>query len=169
MKQFSVMTVLVFLIFGLSSMGWAQPKVGGPTGSATAVAQPKRSADLKVDNIYAGNCACDLAGVDALYMRDISVHFSGTIKFLTTPGDVVATLKLTYFDLMLGRSETRTVMIQAGHLARGSGQALMVSGPVLIKKSIGVTAEIMPAGLVEVDPNLTNNKKKVTECSVFLI
>jgi hypothetical protein len=160
---------LIFFVLGMVSSGSAAPKAGSSTSATSTTVRIKRSADLRVDNIYADSCACDLPGVDAMYMRNITVYISATFSFTVNPADVIGTLKVTYFDLMKGRLDTKTVMVQAYTLRDSAGAIVMVHEPVLIKKSVGVTAEISPAGLVEVDSNPANNKKKITVCSVRLI
>ena len=133
-------------------------------------AQPKAQADLGVEGIYAYSCACDLPGVDALYMNKITVEVSAKIKTRLDDSEVIGTLKVTYHDLMTGRLETRTAMLQANLFrGRSSNVVEMVSNALLIKKSVGVRAEVKPAGAVSGDPNPANNIKKENVCRVRLL
>jgi hypothetical protein len=133
-------------------------------------AQPKVQADLGVEGIYAYSCACDLPGVDALYMNKITVEVSAKFKARLDDSAVIGTLKVTYYDLMTGRLETRAVMLQA-YLFRGrsSNVVEVVSSAVLIKKSVGVRAEVQASGAISSDPNPANNVKKENVCRVRLL
>ncbi|MGB9894175.1 MAG: hypothetical protein ACPLRA_07140 [Candidatus Saccharicenans sp.] len=130
----------------------------------------QKLADLGVVEIYAYGCACDLTGIDALYFNKVQVEVSGQIKFTVDDSAVIGKLKVTYFDLMSGRTETRESMLQA-YLFRGRTTAVVevISVPILVKKSVGITAEVTVTGAANGDPNPTNNSKKVTTCKVRLL
>ncbi len=149
-----VASLLAFVVIMLS-IGFAQPKV---------------QADLGVEGIYAYSCACDLPGVDALYVNKITVEVSAKLKVRVDDSAVIGNLKVTYHDLMTGRLETRTAMLQA-YLFRGRSSNIveMVSSALLIRKSVGITAEVQPAGAVSSDPNPANNIKKENVCRVRLL
>ncbi|MFB3884112.1 MAG: hypothetical protein ACE144_02720 [Thermodesulfobacteriota bacterium] len=126
-------------------------------------------ADLSVNGIYAERCKCDLTDVDALYVGNITVDvgkrdISTPERIRTEPSAVVGTLRVSYHNLLLGRVETRTMMIQNSHMHTGSVTA--VATPVLIKKSVGIRAEIQlnSPGYANTDPNSANNVKIQKEC-----
>jgi hypothetical protein len=159
--------VLVLVLISFTS-GLAQTKAGGST--AVQQIQTQRLADLGVVAIRAQHCACELQGVDAVYFNKIIVEVSADIRFRVVDSDVVGNLKVTYFNLLIGRTETKNVMLEA-RLFRGGVHAFVevVSGPILVKKSVGITAEVTPAGLTTGDPQPTNNKKTETNCNVRLL
>jgi hypothetical protein len=128
---------------------------------------PRPRTDLRVDRICGDPCFSFnndyLRAVDALYMPEIIVYagnFSpqggGGVNAVNT------ILKVTYYDLRLGRLETKTRNLNL-RLLTVSQPFGMVSEPVLIKKSVGIKAEIQPTGF-EVDSNPSNNVKTVHEC-----
>lgn len=45
----------------------------------------------------------------------------------------------------------------------------VVGGPILVKKSVGITAEVKVAGAATGDPNLANNVKKQDTCKVKIL
>ncbi|NWF93655.1 MAG: hypothetical protein HXY46_12105 [Syntrophaceae bacterium] len=123
---------------------------------------PKPTTNLGVDNIYASFCKCDLSDLDAFYMNQIIVYVSnhppsGGSGIRSAKG----VLKVTYHDLIKGRVETviRDVEVPLGvSLPFG-----VVTGPVLVKKSLGVKAEVEISGFA-VDSYPANNVKTVREC-----
>jgi hypothetical protein len=128
---------------------------------------PRPTTDLRVDKICGDPCFSFnndyLRAVDALYMPEIIVYAG---NFSPEGGGGVdpvnAILKVTYYDLKLGRLETKTRNLRL-RLLTVSQPFGMVSEPVLMKKSVGIKAEIQPTGL-EVDSNPSNNVKTVHEC-----
>ncbi|MGQ9472137.1 MAG: hypothetical protein ACUVR0_10675 [Candidatus Aminicenantales bacterium] len=61
-------------------------------------------------------------------------------------------------------------MLQA-YLFRGRKVNLVdvINVGILVKKSVGITAEVKVAGAVTSEPNLANNEKKVDTCKVRLL
>lgn len=131
---------------------------------------PPKQVDLGVEEIYAYGCACDLPGIDALYFNKVQVEVSAKFKFTVDDSALIGTLKVSYFDLMKGRTESHEVMLQA-YLFRGRTVNLVdvVGGPILVKKSVGITAEVKVAGAATGDPNLANNVKKQDTCKVKIL
>lgn len=157
--------ILLLVLFYTSS---AQEKAAPKEWSAPTAAE--KTVDLAVVDIYAHNCACELQGVDALYFNKIQVEISAQFKFAVSDSAVIGLLKVTYFDLMSGRNESREVMLQAYLFRRGPTALVdVVTTPLLIKKSVGVTAEVKVAGEATRDPNPANNKKTVNICKVRLL
>ncbi|MGQ9800597.1 MAG: hypothetical protein ACUVRL_02865 [Candidatus Saccharicenans sp.] len=165
-KRVNLLVMVCFLGFLLmvNSAGWSQIK------EVTAPIVTQKLADLGVLEIYGHGCACDLPGIDALYFDKVQVEVSAAIKFTVEDSAVIGVLKVSYFDLMKGRTESREVMLQA-YLFRGCTSNLVdvVGGPILVKKSVGITAEVKVAGAATGDPNLANNSTKVDTCKVRLL
>jgi hypothetical protein len=131
--------------------------------------------DLSINAIWASDCKCDLSDVDALYMGGITVDFgkrdiSTPAVARTEPSRVVGTISVTYHDLLAGRPVTQTKMIQNFSFTGGAGSIRVVSRPVLIKKSVGVKAEIElnSPGYAQIDPNAANNTMTKKECEIML-
>ena len=156
----------VFLISLLMIFSYAPGQI---KEVAKPIVTPKQ-VDFGVVEIYAYGCACDLPGIDALYFNKVQVELSATIKFTAADSDVIGILKVSYFDLMKGRTESHQVMLQA-NLFRGRTVNLVdvVSVPILVKKSVGITAEVKVSGAATADPNLANNVKKQDTCKVRLL
>lgn len=159
---------LMFLLM-VFPFATAQEKTAPPK-EWSAPTSAEKPVDLGVVEIYAHNCACELQGVDALYFNKIQVEVSAVMKIAVNDSDVIGVLRVSYFDLMSGRNESREVMLQA-YLFRRDGPALIdvVGSALLIKKSVGVTAEVKVAGVATRDPNPVNNKKTVNVCKVRLL
>ena len=70
-------------------------------------------------------------------------------------------LKVSCFDLLNRRAENREVMLQA-NLFKGQTVTLVevVTTLVLVKKSVGITAEVKVDGATTGVSNMTNNKKQ---------
>jgi len=165
-KRGGVLFLLMFLFWLFSTFAVASDNVKDVKQPITT----QKLVDLAVVEIYAFSCACDLPGIDALYFNKISVELTAQIKFPVDDSSVIGILKVSYFDLLSGRTENREVMLQA-NLFRGRASALVdvVTTPLLVKKSVGITAEVKVAGAATGDPNLANNKKKVNVCKVRII
>lgn len=161
---FSLVAVFLFALLVIFSYASGQIK-----DVAKPIVTPKQ-VDFGVEEIYAYGCACDLPGIDALYFNKVQVEVSATIKFSAADSDVIGILKVSYFDLMKGRTETHQVMLQA-NLFRGRKTNLVdvVAVPILVKKSVGITAEVKVSGAATADPNLANNVKKQDTCKVRLL
>lgn len=154
----SLIAIFLVALFSLSFAASPVERVA-PTVTATLPTQ----ADLSINGIYALECKCDLTDVDALYMKDISVDvgkrdISTPERLRSEPSAVVGTLRVTYHNYLVGRVETHTLMIQNSHI-HGGGMVRVVRNPVLIKKSVGVRAEIQlnSPGYANIDPNPANN------------
>jgi hypothetical protein len=160
----SVIAIVVVVLVSLSFAASAVERAG-PGGTVTVATQ----ADLSINGIYAIECKCDLSDVDALYMRDITVDvgkrdISTPDRLRSEPSAVVGTLRVSYHNLRAGRVETRTMMIQNSHMHIGSVR--VIATPVLVRKSVGVRAEIQlnSPGYADVDPNLANNVMVQKNC-----
>ncbi|MEJ5228204.1 hypothetical protein [Thermodesulfovibrio sp.] len=138
-----------------------------------------KKTDLRVDNIYAANCKtnCDLNDVDAFYMDKIIVGISNNYE-KSGGAEVAAEIKITYYDLGLGRSVTVTKTspsIKPHPINPWLVSVTMVDRPVLVKKSTGIRAEVKiippplgPRIVTITDSDPSNNVKTVHQCGVIL-
>lgn len=105
-------------------------------------------------------CADTLKNVNAIYLNDITV---GILCYSKTVRRTNGTVKVTYFDLLKGR--TVSVTSKFYNLScQGQPRDTMVTlvnHPVLIKRSLGITAVVKPER--GVDTNLNNNKVTQTD------
>jgi hypothetical protein len=106
------------------------------------------ASDLVVRNIYAQSCKCDLSDVDALYMNKIKVRIGNNY-----PGNVATegTLIVTYHDLRTGSPVTVTRPIPRLEIGR-SIEIVAVHGPVLVRKSLGIKAEVQATTVSDQTP-----------------
>jgi hypothetical protein len=146
------------------------------TAPAVSAALPTK-ADLAVTGIFATSCKCDLPEFDMFFMNDISVEISKKdistpAAARTEPSVVVGTLIVTYQNPITGREEKRNVMFQNSNLNTSTGTASLkiFMGPVLVKKSVGVKAEIFlnAPNYAATDPNAANNVMIKKACEVML-
>jgi hypothetical protein len=133
--------------------------------------QLKFKTDLRVDVIHSSRCKCDLSDVNAFYMAnimvDVSNHKTGGVGAPTE-----SVLTVTYFDMNLGRLVTITKNLPKMHPYPTNPWTLqryvVVNHPVLVKKSVGITARIKPRPTNVFDPVSTNNVKTVRKCSPMI-
>lgn len=127
--------------------------------------------DLSVDVIHANQCKCDLSDVDTFYMSnimvDVSNHKVGALGVATE-----SVLTVTYFDMGQGRMVTVTKNLTVLHPYPDNPwvfqKYVVVSTPVLVKKSIGITAVIRPKEARITDPVPANNTKTTHQCEVMI-
>lgn len=115
---------------------------------------PTPTTDLRVDSITSIKCY-NLEGLDALYVSDIRVFVSR--KGTSTP----AALTVNYVDLSAG---PQTIHTEVPSLNEYSTGVDVLRHPALIKKSMGIKAEITPNGIVK-DSNPANNMTSINDCS----
>ena len=169
----AILIVLITFCLAITTSTAADKKKIAPTKIAPSkvtdigkmvVKLPPR-ADLKVDVIHAYRCACDLDGVDAFYMSNIMVDLSNGSGVATT-----STLTVTYYDVLAG-PQTVSKSISSLNPYPTNPWALqrfvVVSHPVLVKKSVGIKAEIKPTSPTT-DSNPANNIKVVKRCDVMV-
>ena len=123
---------------------------------------PRPSTDLYISKIYGTGTSCpcpELAAAGALFMNGIAV-------IVANGGAMAAggTLKLTFFDLSAGSTQTRSVNVPP-IAPNAISDVLVISTPTLIKKSSGIKAEINVTGWA-VDVNLANNVMTVNTCAL---
>ncbi len=111
----------------------------------------KLTSDISVSYIEYFNCPCDIA-MDVYYVDSylsVKIFNESTLK---------PTVKITvkYFDIPSNR--VKTISKNHTFTGRGGKKVIMNHGPLLIKKSYGVRAEITMVGSTITDPKPANNK-----------
>ncbi|MCP5052138.1 MAG: hypothetical protein GY940_33535 [bacterium] len=130
--------------------------------------QLKFRTDLRVDVIHSSRCKCDLSDVNAFYMAnimvDVSNHKTGGVGAATA-----SVLTVKYFDMNQGRMVTVTKNLAVLNPYPKNPwtfqRVVVVNRPVLVKKSVGITAVIKPKSTRVSDPVPANNRKIVRKCS----
>ena len=122
-----------------------------------------KKSDLSARNIIAQSCKCDLRDVDALYMNKIIVRVGNNY-----PGNrtTAGTLRVTYHDLRSGMLKTVTKPIPPVKIST-SVYVTAVNGPVLVKKSVGIKAEVIATTVPDV--NSVNNVLIVRDCYTVIV
>lgn len=161
LMKIGLVAIFLDVIF---SMSFAIEPIKIPAVDPKTLQEPmeKPSTNLGVEKIYSSLCKCDLSDVDALYMNQIIVYVS---NHAPSGGSGISSakgvLKVTYHDLIKGRLETvsRNVEVPLGMSAPFG----ILDGPVLVRKSLGVKAEVQISGFA-VDSYPANNVKTVYNC-----
>jgi len=177
MKKFFIVSAVMFVCITLMALNTnlfsqqvTQPQTIKKVD--TARLQLNLKTDLRVDVIHSSRCAnCDLPGIDAFYMGnilvDVSNHKVGSVGAATE-----SILTVTYFDLMQGQMVTITKNLPKMHPYPTNPWVLqrypVVNNPVLVKKSVGIKAEIKPKTTAVTDPVPANNIKIVKKCMVMV-
>jgi hypothetical protein len=122
------------------------------------------AADPRVDEIYATQCPCaqDLGSVNAFLMKDMWVTLFNGVCPGNKMAQVSATLKVRYYDLRLLRWEEKTIPFTVDANRRKTIK--VINGKVLVKKSAGITAEIVNIKAPVKDCDPSNNRKTVRVC-----
>jgi hypothetical protein len=98
---------------------------------------------------------------------DVSNHKVGRVGAATE-----SILTVTYFDLMQGQMVTITRNLPKMNPYPTNPWVLqrypVVNNPVLVKKSVGIKAEIKPKTTAVTDPVPANNIKIVKKCMVMV-
>ncbi len=121
-------------------------------------------ADPGIEHIYAAQCPCkqDLSSVNAFLMKDMWVTVFNGICPGNKKAQVSATLKVMYYDLKTLRWEEKNIPFTVEANRRKAIK--VINGKVLIKKSSGITAEIVNIKAPVKDCDTSNNKKTVRVC-----
>jgi uncharacterized protein YdgA (DUF945 family) len=166
----TVMTCLGLAVLFMAMTSFAQP----PTKEATKALNPKinaskvklmLSADPLVETIYAQQCPCaqDLSTVNALLMKDMYVTVFNGVCAGNKKADVSATLKVRYFNLRTQKWDQKNVPITIP--ANSRKVIKIINGKTLVRKSTGISAEIVNIKAPVKDCNLSNNKVTIKQCS----
>lgn len=118
--------------------------------------------DPAVLTITSTACSCELPTiVDAMFMA------GGVRTTLYNAGALKATmqLKLTWFDLTTGRIRTR--LKNTTIEGRKRKTVTMHPVPILAKKSVGITVEIISVS--PNDKNTANNKMTTKRCDTYIV
>ena len=175
MKKIFILTVVCCVFFAMSvtslhsQVRKINPKI--KTNLKVRKFQLKLSTDLRVDVIHASRCKCDLSDVGAFYMSNIMVDVSNhKLRGVGTTTESVLTVK--YFDMNRGRMVTITKNLPRMNPYPKNPWTLqrfmVVNHPVLVKTSVGITAEIKPKTSNVSDPVPANNKKTIKRCSPMI-
>lgn len=127
--------------------------------------QLQLSADPLVETIYALQCPCaqDLGSVNAFLMKDMWVTVFNGVCPGGKMAQVSATLKVRYYNLRTQQWDTKNVPIT---IPANSRKAIkIINGKTLVRKSTGITAEIINIKAPVKDCDLGNNKVTVKRCS----
>ena len=169
-RSITMMTCLGLAVFFIAMTSFAQP----PVKQSTKVLNPKidaskvklmLNADPLVETIYAQQCPCaqDLSTVNALLMKDMWVTVFNGVCPGNKKASVSATLKVRYFNLRSQKWDEKNVPIT---IPANSRKAIkIINGKTLVRKSTGITAEIVNIQAPVKDCNLANNKVTVKRCS----
>jgi len=169
-RAVAVMACLGLAVFFMAMTSFAQP----PTKVTTKVLDPKISAsqmqmmlnaDPLVETIYAQQCPCaqDLSTVNALLMKDMWVTVFNGVCSGNKKANVSATLKVRYYNLQTQKWDEKNVPIT---IPANSRKAIkIINGKTLVRKSTGITAEIVNIKAPVKDCNLSNNKVTIKRCS----
>jgi hypothetical protein len=177
MKKFFIVSAIIFVCITLTVLNIhlfsgqvTQPQTIKKVD--TARLQLNLKTDLRVDVIHSSRCSnCDLPGIDAFYMGNILVDVSNH-KVGAVGAAAESILTVTYFDLMQGQMVTVTKNLPKMHPYPTNPWTLqryvVVNTPVLVKKSVGIKAEIKPKSTNITDPVPANNIKIVKQCMVMV-
>ncbi len=169
-RAVTVMTCLGLAVLFMAMTSFAQP----PVKEATKALNPKinaskvklmLNADPLVETIYAQQCPCaqDLSSVNALLMKDMWVTVFNGVCTGNKKANVSATLKVRYFNLRTQKWDEKNVPIT---IPANSRKAIkIINGKTLVRKSTGITAEIVNIKAPVKDCNLGNNKVTIQRCS----
>ncbi len=127
--------------------------------------------DLRVDVIHASRCKCDLRDVNAFYMSNIMVDVSNhKASGAGTATESVLTVK--FWDMNQGKLVTIVKNLPTMKPYPTNPWTLqsyvVLNRPVLVKKSVGITASIKPKTTNVSDPVPANNRKTVYRCSPMI-
>ena len=170
-RSISVVLCLGLAVFLMNSAVFAKDP---PTRSVTTQVQKptiknpvqlQLSADPLVETIYALQCPCaqDLGSVNALLMKDMWVTVFNGVCSGNKMAQVSATLKVRYFNLGTQQWDEKNVPITIPANSRKAVK--IINGKTLVRKSTGITAEIINIKAPVKDCNPANNQKSIMTCS----
>jgi hypothetical protein len=119
----------------------------------------KKKVDFAIEKVYSERCACELQGIDAMYVNKIIFKISNK----SGAAEDVEVI-LSYYDFFNNRN--RTIVKKEKALRKGETRTItMMARPGLMLKSIGITGIVAPRykNFVE-DINETNNTIIIHEC-----
>lgn len=165
--------VLIFIaVFGVTGFVFADnpaKRVQGPDITKPELSiDPKKlklRTDLSVYHIHSNSCLCteDLSNVDAFLMNGMWVDIrNAACPDTNTQANASGRLRVSYFDMLQGRMVNRLVPFTVN--MNGTKSIKAVSGYVLVKKSIGIKAEIHRIDAPVKDCNSGNDSLAVKRC-----
>jgi hypothetical protein len=169
-RAVTMMTCLGLAIFFMAMTSFAQPPVKQSTKALTPKIDASKvklmlNADPMVETIYAQQCPCaqDLSTVNALLMKDMYVAVFNGVCAGNKKANVSATLKVRYFNLRTQQWDVKNVPITIP--ANSRKVIKIINGKTLVRKSTGISAEIVNIKAPVKDCNLSNNKVTIKRCS----
>lgn len=122
--------------------------------------------DPSIRDIYAGECPCsqELSSVNAFLMKNMWVAVSNGLCPDDSTAQVSATLKVRFYNLKTGGWEEKNIPFTVDGSSRKDIK--VVSGNVLVRKSTGITAEIINIQGPVQDCNPANNRKTLSSCAM---
>ncbi|MBU0483669.1 MAG: hypothetical protein KKB30_04050 [Proteobacteria bacterium] len=157
-----VVTVAVLTLFSVATAFAADPPLKRDTDIPGKIMPkpPRRQANLSISNQANAICGC----AEQLDKLDVRLYTSFILPIRNDgPDATTAKVEVSFFDLTSGGQKTLTVnsaMIQPGSF----GSVNLISNSVLIKKSRGFTAKVMPATMGVIDPNTSDNTVRWDNC-----
>lgn len=169
-RSISVTIYLGLAVFFIGATAFAQPPARSVQSQVNerAIKNPVQlqlSADPLIETVYALQCPCaqDLSSVNAFLMKDMWVTVFNGVCAGNKKAQVSATLKVRYYNLRTLKWDEKNVPIT---IPANSRKAIkIINGKTLVKKSTGITAEIVNIKAPVKDCNLANNKKTIKVCS----
>lgn len=169
-RSISVLLCVGLAVLLLNAAAFAQPPARSVTSqidkvTAGKAVQLQLSADPLVETIYALQCPCaqDLGSVNAFLMKDMWVTVFNGVCPGNKKAQVSATLKVRYYNLRTQKWDEKNVPIT---IPANSRKAIkIINGKTLVRKSTGITAEIIDIKAPVKDCNPANNKITVMTCS----
>lgn len=170
-KTFTVAICIGLAVFFTAATAFSQPPATTVQSQIKGVkkidkpVQLQLNADPLVETIYALQCPCaqDLGSVNAFLMKDMWVTVFNGVCTGNKKAEVTATLKVRYYNLRTQQWDTKNVPITVPANSRKAIK--IINGKTLVRKSTGITAEIVNIQAPVKDCNLANNKVTVKKCS----
>ena len=169
-RLISVVLCLGLTVFLMNAVAFAKEPARSVTTqiNKTDIKKPVQlqlSADPLVETIYALQCPCaqDLGSVNAFLMKDMWVTVFNGVCPGNKRAQVSATLKVRYYNLGTQKWDEKNVPITIPANSRKAVK--IINGKTLVRKSTGITAEIINIQAPVKDCNPANNKKSIMTCS----
>jgi hypothetical protein len=170
-RSISVVLCLGLAVFLMNSAAFAREATRSVTTqiNKTDTRKPLQlqlSADPLVEAIYALQCPCaqDLGSVNAFLMKEMWVTVYNGVCAGNKRAPVSATLKVRYYNLKSQKWDEKNVPITIPANSRKAVK--IINGNTLVRKSTGITAEIINIKAPVKDCNPANNKKSIMTCSL---
>jgi hypothetical protein len=170
-KSFTVAICIGLALFFTAATAFSKPPTKAVESQIKGAkinkpVQLQLGADPLVETIYAQQCPCaqDLGSVNAFLMKDMWVTIFNGVCPNNRRAQVSATLKVRYYNLRTQQWDTKNVPFT---IKANSRKAIkIINGKTLVRKSTGITAEIINIKAPVKDCNLGNNRVTVKRCQL---